>query len=136
MLSCFLHRGHLFGDYRFFQQREIRDIGCYIGRSLAGNAYMPLFQVNALPRLVHSVVPLMKLCLIYSSVALTKSLWALTLHKLFPGFFCSLTQIEQPMLTFAVYHISNSWDILSPIASTISLLSLFGCTLQVIWQSY
>ncbi|RCH83963.1 hypothetical protein CU097_006123 [Rhizopus azygosporus] len=40
------------------------------------------------------------------------------------------------MLTIAVYHIRNSRDTLSPIVSSISLLPLFGCTLQVIWQAH
>ncbi|RCH84189.1 hypothetical protein CU097_002402 [Rhizopus azygosporus] len=60
------------GDYRFLQQREIRVISCYIERSLANNVYIPLFQVNARPGLIYSVIPLMKLHLIFSSVVLTK----------------------------------------------------------------
>ncbi|ORE11384.1 hypothetical protein BCV72DRAFT_300966 [Rhizopus microsporus var. microsporus] len=60
-------------DYRSFQQREMRDIGCYIERSLANNVYIPLFQVNTIPCRVHSVVALMKLRLIFSAVVLTKS---------------------------------------------------------------
>ncbi|PHZ09995.1 uncharacterized protein RHIMIDRAFT_261440 [Rhizopus microsporus ATCC 52813] len=39
------------------------------------------------------------------------------------------------MLTITVSHISTTPDILSPIVSSISLLSLFGCTLQATWQS-
>ncbi|RCH97850.1 hypothetical protein CU097_013644 [Rhizopus azygosporus] len=63
------------------------------------------------------------------------ALWTMALHKPFPGFSCSLPHIEQSMLAIAVSHIRNSCDTLSPIALSISLLSLFGCTLQVIWQS-
>ncbi|ORE12031.1 hypothetical protein BCV72DRAFT_218832, partial [Rhizopus microsporus var. microsporus] len=40
------------------------------------------------------------------------------------------------MLTIAVSHISTTPSILSPIVSSISLLSPFVCTLQVIWQSH
>ncbi|ORE04705.1 hypothetical protein BCV72DRAFT_231170, partial [Rhizopus microsporus var. microsporus] len=40
------------------------------------------------------------------------------------------------MLTIVVSHISTTPDTLSPIVSSISLLSLLGCTLQVIWQSH
>ncbi|ORE09806.1 hypothetical protein BCV72DRAFT_222659, partial [Rhizopus microsporus var. microsporus] len=54
----------------------------------------------------------------------------------FSGLSCSLTQIEQSMLTIAVSHINTTPDTLSSIVSSISLLSLFGCTLQVIWQSH
>ncbi|ORE08206.1 hypothetical protein BCV72DRAFT_203922, partial [Rhizopus microsporus var. microsporus] len=64
------------------------------------------------------------------------ALWTMALHKFFPELSCSLTQIEQSMLTIAVSHINTTPDTLSSIVSSISLLSLFGCTLQVIWQSH
>ncbi|PHZ14835.1 uncharacterized protein RHIMIDRAFT_276434, partial [Rhizopus microsporus ATCC 52813] len=70
-LPCLLRRGHLFDDYCSLQQREIRGIVCYIEQPLVNNAYMSLFRINTLPRRVHSVAPLMKLRLIFSSVVLT-----------------------------------------------------------------
>ncbi|RCH91190.1 hypothetical protein CU097_011453 [Rhizopus azygosporus] len=52
--------------------REIHGVGCYIERFLANNASISSFQINTLPRCVHSVVPLMKLHPISSSVVLIK----------------------------------------------------------------
>ncbi|ORE22537.1 hypothetical protein BCV71DRAFT_171478, partial [Rhizopus microsporus] len=55
------------------------------------------------------------------------ALWTMAFHKFFSVLSCSLTQIEQSMLTIAVSYMRYSY---------VSLLSLFGCTLQVIWQSH
>ncbi|PHZ09902.1 uncharacterized protein RHIMIDRAFT_261217 [Rhizopus microsporus ATCC 52813] len=60
----------------------------------------------------------------------------MALYKFFLGLSFSLTQIEQSMLTIAVSHISTTPDTLSPIVSSISLLSLFGCTLYVFYDTH